>query len=306
MDRSRLDSCMLVFGSRKPCYFRVFNPPPMIRTLLLTGSLVLLASAHAQQVQKCCGTSNSTFLLGNTNYARHSQMIYLPGDLTNATDGPITHLYFRYGSTGQDQGNTMSNFMVRLGLTDETAFANGNEYFTDLDVVYSASSFTIAPGTTGEWLWFSLQTPFLYNTGRTLIVDITFESSTTVNFGTLGTTNNGRKLVSPDLGATTGSVTSSTWQDIGFDIDGTLGLSASGGLDVELWPNPATSTSILRWSGGTPTPSSVDLHDINGRLVRTTRVPTGAQQCEIDVHDLDPGLYLLRWGGTRSARLVVD
>lgn len=270
------------------------------------GSLALLASAHAQQVQKCCGTSNSTFLLGNTNYARHSQMIYLPGDLTNATDGPITHLYFRYGSTGQDQGNTLSNFIVRLGLTDATAFVNGNEYFTELDIVYSASSFTIAPGTTGEWLWFSLQTPFLYNTGRTLIVDITFESSTTVNFGTLGTSNNGRKLVSPDLGATTGSVTSSTWQDIGFDIDGTLGLEDAARWEATLSPNPASDAATLRWSQGTPAPTAVTLFDTHGKAVRTAHLPKGARQHEVDVQGLDAGLYLVRWGGAGSARLVVD
>lgn len=282
----------------------------MKRQLLLSCSLLLFAPAFAQQVQKCCGTSNSTFLFGSTTYARHSQLLYLPGDLTNAVDGPITHLYFRYGSTGQAAGNTLGNFVVRLGLTNETAFTNGNEYFTGLDMVYSASEFTIAPGTTGEWFWFSLQTPFNFNTNRTLIVDITFETSTTANFGTYGNTNSGRKLVSPDIASPTGSTTSSTWQDMGFDIDGTLLVDGPVDRSASLWPNPATGQAFLRWAKGAPGALRLMLVDASGRMVRDINVPSGTTQTAIDLHGLDAGIYVARWsdadGMGGSARLVKE
>lgn len=282
----------------------------MKRHLLLFGSALLLSVSNAQQVQKCCGTSNSTFLFGSTTYARHSQLLYLPGDLTNAVDGPITHLYFRYGSTGEDLGNTLGNFVVRLGLTNETAFANGNEYFTGLDVVYTASEFTIAPGTTGEWFWFSLQTPFNYNTNRTLIVDISFETSTTTNFGTYGNTNSGRKLVSPDPASPTGSTTSSTWQDIGFDIDGTLLVDGPADWSASLWPNPAGEQAWLRWAKGAPDALRLVLVDASGRIVQDMNIPSGTTQTAINLQGLDAGIYMARWnnpdGMGGSVRLVKD
>ncbi|MBK7085996.1 MAG: hypothetical protein IPH53_15565 [Flavobacteriales bacterium] len=51
--------------------------------------LTAFAPTQAQTVQKCCGSSNSTFLLGNLATANHSQCLYLPTDLTGATDGEI-------------------------------------------------------------------------------------------------------------------------------------------------------------------------------------------------------------------------
>jgi hypothetical protein len=80
-------------------------------------ALVLPFGLFAQQAQRCCGTSNSTFLLGNTNFAPHTQSLYLPGDLVNEESGLITTLYFRYGDTGEDLGNTLSGLLIRLGMT---------------------------------------------------------------------------------------------------------------------------------------------------------------------------------------------
>ena len=282
----------------------------MQRSLLLLSCFIVFGATHAQQVQKCCGTSNSTFLLGNTTYARHSQLLYLPGDLTGAANGPITHLYFRYGTTGIAAGNTLGNFMVRLGQTSATVFTNGDEYFTALDTVYTATSFQIAPGATGDWFWFSLQTPFMYATNQTLIVDITFETSTTANFGTYGTSNDGRKLVSPDLGSATGSSTSSTWQDMGFDIDGTLGQAGLEERNTLLWPNPATDRTTIFWAAGKPAPSHLMVLDGSGRVWRTLLVPQGGGPMDLDLHGLDAGIYMLRWhdanGSSGGAQLIVE
>lgn len=275
----------------------------MANATLLTAALLLTGTVatYAQQAQKCCGTSNSTFLFGSTAYARHTQMLYLPGDLTGASGGPITHLYFRYGTTGIASGNTLGDFMVRLGLTDQTGFPNGNTYFTDLDTVYSASTFTIAPGTTGQWFWFSLQTPFTYNASRTLIVDIQFETSAQSAFGTYGTTNSGRKLVSADPLSPTGSTTSTTWQDFGFDIDGTTGLDGLSEAQLQAWPNPSTDGVRLSWPSPAATGWQLTVHDAAGRTLRTDRIAEGSRDAEIDLGPWGPGLYLARLHGPDGA-----
>ncbi len=53
-----------------------------LRIIPVVFLIFLLPPAQAQMVQKCCGTSNSTFLLGNLTTASHSQSIYTPADLT--------------------------------------------------------------------------------------------------------------------------------------------------------------------------------------------------------------------------------
>ncbi|HNU58229.1 MAG TPA: hypothetical protein PKN30_16690 [Flavobacteriales bacterium] len=47
----------------------------MKRLYTLLGTIGLLLSASGQDVQKCCGSNSSTFLLGSTSYARHTQCL---------------------------------------------------------------------------------------------------------------------------------------------------------------------------------------------------------------------------------------
>lgn len=272
-----------------------------MRAILLPSALAFATALCAQQAQKCCGTSNSTFLFGSATYARHTQMLYLPGDLTGATPGPITHLYFRYGTTAEELGNTLGNFAVRLGLTNETSFPNGNTFFTGLDLVLAESSFVIPPGVTGEWFVFSLETPFIYNPARTLIVDIQFETTEQPAFGTYGTTNNGRKLVSPDLASPTGSSTSTTWQDFGFDVNGTTGIADGLRGGALLWPNPTSEQAWLRWEQGSAPPAMVRLVDSRGRMALTSMVPQGRHEVLLDLSGLPAGFYTAHWSDALGA-----
>src|SRR5690606_4868500 len=111
-------------------------------TLLLVP--VLLPPAFAQEVQKCCGSSSSTFLLGNTNYARHTQCLYAPGELAGATAGYISRLYFRYGVSGIAAGNTLGNLSIALLQTPATSFAD-EQFLTGLDTIRFPGTLNIAP-----------------------------------------------------------------------------------------------------------------------------------------------------------------
>lgn len=253
--------------------------------------LLLTTSLTAQEVQKCCGTSNSTFLLGNISYAKHSQVLYLPGDLTNATNGTISRLYFRYGTTGEDIGNTLTDLVIRMGHTAAVAFGQGNVFFTDLDTILDSPALVIPPGVTGEWFNFPVA-PFSYSMDSTLILDIQIGNSSTTNFGTYGTTNTGRKLYANDLFATTGSPSSTTWQDFGFDLGTTVVSTVQRNNEIQLMPLPGGGQWQLTWPGGTLQGSSILLFDATGKLLRTERASGGT--CTLDMARFSTGIYLVQ------------
>ncbi|MFZ1691806.1 MAG: T9SS type A sorting domain-containing protein [Flavobacteriales bacterium] len=267
----------------------------MIRTLTqlsLAGVIAIApAAVQGQQVYKGFGTSNSTFLLGNLSALR-TQCLYLSGDLVNPTGGAITRLYYRYGTTAQATGVTLGNLQIKLGLTNEVAFANGNTYFTGLTPVLQAASFTIPPGTTGDWFPIDLQTPFLYNPNRTLIIEIEFATTTAAAFGTYGTTpNQGRKLYSGTSGTTTGTTTSSTWQDMGFDLDIGAGIVRVETFSQAVWPNPAHDAVNVRLPNGMV--GVVEMLDASGRIAKTHTVNASGTST-ISIIELAPGLYTAR------------
>ncbi len=266
--------------------------------------LIFATGLQAQMVQKCCGTSNSTFLLGNTSFAKHTQCIYLPTDLTGAADAPITTLYFRYGSTGEDLGNTLGGLMIRLGLTTETAFAGGNTFFTDLDTVMMASEYIIPPGMEGDWFPIVLDTPFPFVASRTLILDVWFETSTTTNLGTLGTSNMGRKLYALDLASPTGSTTSSTWQDIGFDLSLPTAIADAEQGSMQLRPLPGNTQWIVSWTGPVDL-GRIAVYDASGRQVLQAS-QAGSQSSRIlDLSSVRAGIYVLELqlaDGTRQVQ----
>ncbi|HMQ77421.1 MAG TPA: T9SS type A sorting domain-containing protein [Flavobacteriales bacterium] len=273
-----------------------------MRSFLSILWLLIVPALCAQDVQKCCGTSNSTFLLGNLSTASHSQCLYLPSDLTNATAGPITRLYYRYGTTGQTTGNTLTGFMVRLTQTSATAFAGGNTFFTGLDTALIRASFTIPPGTTGDWFPIDLDDPFTYDPALTLVVDLSFTGSANTGFGTLSTNLAGRKLYWNDISSPTGQSVVTTWQDIGFDLNAPTGISGPAvSSTMQLFPNPTTGLVHLRSAAPL---GPLELRDLTGRtLLRFA--PTGPE-ADLDLRTLPPGSYLLLGVGAGALRVLVE
>jgi hypothetical protein len=260
---------------------------------LLSLGLLFGSTLSAQTVVKCCGTQNSTFLLGNTSYARHTQSLYLPSDLTNAADGTIHRLYFRYGDTGEDNGVTLTNFVIHLGQTPDTAFANGNTFFTGLQQVQAGPALNIQPGTTGDWFSFPI-TPFDYDATQTLIVDIWYMGSDNTAFGTLGTDNNGRKLYANDMAQTTGATTSTVWQDIGFDLDPSTAVNGPQAASFTLLPLPGRGQWQLLPGEGTAFPAEMLLYGATGKLLWNRTVANAGAGATVDLSPFSSGLYLLQ------------
>jgi hypothetical protein len=216
----------------------------MKKSRLLIFFLFILAFnvANAQQVYKGPGTSNSTFLFGYTSYAAKSQCIFWPSDFTNLVSGNITRVYYHYGSGTGDQ--VLTRFEIQIGQTTETSYTNNN-FFTALTPVFYRDSYTIPQGVSGEWFYIDLDTPFTYDSTKTLIVQLTFPESAIDAWGTLGTNNTPvKKIISPDTLATVGDPSSGTWQDFGFDVataNGTKTYSSSNQFDFLVSPVPANN-----------------------------------------------------------------
>ena len=262
-----------------------------ILTLLFAASMV--GTSYTQEVQKCCGTSSSTFLLGSTNYARHTQCLYAPGDFTGAVAGSIIRLYYRYGTSGVANGNTLGDLSISLGQTTATSLS-GVEFLTGLQSVLDVASFSIAPGASGDWFTIELDTPFLYDPTRSLVVDISFETSANNSFGTYATSgNSGRKIMS----SSTTDLSGETWdtlQDLGFDLDDGTGMTQRVLTDVMLYPNPAEARSELMWTTPLAHDGFITLTDLSGRTAMTSLVAAGLTRTAVDLTSMAKGVYLLQ------------
>ena len=262
--------------------------------LILSLSLILFfqSPAGAQQVYKGGGTSNSTFLLGYASYARKSQCIFLPSDLTNAQSGTINRLYYKYGSTGTGSDQMLTNFNIMIGQTTATSFSGSYDFFTGLTPVMSSAFYTIPAGTAGNWFPIDLDVAFNYDASQTLIIQLSFDSSAIQSWGTYGTSNNPvKKIISPDVNATVGDGSSTTWQDMGFDL-GPVGVESamSKKLQFEISPNPANNFLIISLQNASPLKCNFQLSDITGRAVKYLPLTPGESH-RIAMGDLIPGIY---------------
>lgn len=265
----------------------------MRKLFTLCMFLAATSISFGQQVQKCCGSSSSTFLLGNTGYASHTQCLYTPDQLTGATDGYIVRLYYRYGNSGIDDGNTLGDLRISLGQSTATAFSSVT-FLTQLETVLETDSFTIAPGASGNWFSIDLTTPFAYDPAQSLVVDIRFASSANESFGTMSTFGHtGRKIMS----ATTDSPTGEFWdtlQDLGFDLVDNTGMSSRALMGTSLYPNPTTSQADLIWANALETNATLSITDATGRVVHQGQLSAGTTRATMDLTRTTTGLYVVQ------------
>lgn len=267
----------------------------MVRILLsLCLASTLSVGLHAQQIAKSGGTSNSTFLLGSTEYARKTQCIYPPAQLTGAQSGTITRVYFKRGSTGNALNQVLTSFRFKMGQTAATGFT-GSQFFTGLTTLVDSATITLPAGAAGSWFSIDLDSHFVYDATKTLIFQTSFQTSSVSNWGTFGTSNTPvKKLVSPDTGATVGSGTSSTWQDFGFDIVPlSVGELFASQTTFSVFPNPVAETIFLNLPRHfSDKPVDIQLINLMGKRVFSDRIASGSTP--VLLPGLPRGAYLLR------------
>lgn len=259
--------------------------------LLFLSVFFYCLTSNGQQILKSGGNSNSTFLFGSVAYARKTQCIYPPSSLANETYGTIKRLYFKYGSTGATNDQLLTDFKVRLGITSDQTIP-GTTFYTGLTTVLDTASYTIPGGAVGTWFAIEVDSVFNYDPGRSLIVEVSFSDSDIQNWGTYGTNNTPpRKLNSPDVDATTGSNTSSTWQDMGFDLATITGIAPQISFEsgIILSPNPTTNILAISLKDQNLEPAHYAIISSDGRQVDQGEVLEN--RMEIDVRSLPAGQY---------------
>jgi hypothetical protein len=265
-------------------------------SIFLIVSLMIFTSYNclSQTIFKGLNIDNSTFLLGATN-ARKSQCLYKPNDFnTIPNNGDITKIYYRYGTSGITSAHDLSPFTIKMGQTTDTIFAANNTFYNALTTVRYDSIYTIAAGTQGDWFGIDLQTPFTYDSSKTLIVEIKFYNSTGTAFGTLGSDNNDQKIISSDTASLIAVGSSTTWQDFGFDYLNPTGKnSTSTNKEVMVFPNP-TLGIINIYNLNFKEDGILNLFDAYGKLVFSKKYSHHKINEIVDITALEQGLYLLK------------
>jgi hypothetical protein len=251
-------------------------------------------NGYSQSIFKGLNNDNSTFLLGAVN-ARKSQCIYKPSDFnTIPNNGEITKIYYRYGTTGITAAHDLSPFTIKLGQTADTVFGGGNTFYTNLSTVRMDSVFTIPAGAQGDWFGIDLQTPFAYDSSKSLIVEIKFYNSTGTAFGTMGNDNSGQKIISSDTASVVAVGSSTTWQDFGFDYLIPTGKSNINTFnDIMIYPNPSngliTINNLPRKINKT-----ISVIDVYGKLV-LSKIINSSQTTEVlNINEFENGIYFLK------------
>ena len=271
--------------------------------LFISIAILTVANATAQQVYKSGGTQGSTFLFSQPSYAAKSQCIFLPAELTNATSGDIITLYYKYGNG--TTGQTLYNYTIKMGQTTATSFATGNEFFTGLTTVLSEQAYSIPQGTVGNWFPITLTTPFTYDATQTLIIQFTFDSVLVNSWLTRGTSNNPvRKIISSDVNAVTGDGSSSTWQDMGFDL-APLSVSSlnKNSLEFSFFPNPSEGIlNVYVPKNEKNSSTTFTLSNSLGEVILQEKVTPG-ELTQLDISTRPKGLYFLKASSNTESRV---
>lgn len=246
---------------------------------------------NAQSIYKGLNNDNSTFLFGAVN-ARKSQCLYKPSDFNSVpASGLINKIYYRYGTTGITTAHDLSPFTVKIGQTSDSVFSGGNTFYTGLTTVRHDSLFTIPAGVQGDWLGIDLQTPFVYDSTKTLIVEIQFYTSTGTAFGTLGNSNNNQKIISSDTASLVSVGSSSTWQDFGFDyLISTGNMLFTSTKNFNIFPNP--SADIINIVGFKIT--EVSVYDASGNQVLHEFNQNRSENLFINLQQFPKGIYFIK------------
>lgn len=269
--------------------------------VFLLCALQFISQSQAQTIYKGLSIDNSAFLFGSY-LARKTQCIYKPSDFNSIPNmGEIIKIYYRYGVTGIGNSHDLSPFIIKMGQTTDTMFQGDSTFFTGLTLVRWDSIFTIPAGVQGEWFGIDLQTPFVYDSTKTLVVETQFFDNTATNFGTLGSYNLTQKLVSSDTAAIYQSgIGSATWQDFGFDYLITTGLkTASTAIDIIIYPNPSADIITL-----TNLPliekATITMYDIFGHQLTSTLHYANNNVTTLDISNLNQGVYYIQIATTKQ------
>jgi hypothetical protein len=140
-------------------------------SLFLLFSIPILLAQTPMYYNFNTGTSNNVFPFGVTA-GKMVQWLILPDGFnqpSSAPSGYITKMYFFMGAS---MTNTYSSgFFIRLGQSTITDLPSGVIYTGTMDTVFSSVPFSLT-SVSGQWMSIALQRPYLYDSTKSLIIEI--------------------------------------------------------------------------------------------------------------------------------------
>ncbi len=91
-----------------------------------------------------------------------------------------------------------------------------------------------------------------------------------------------------------------------------IAIESSNGVDLKLFPNPATTHTTVQYNLSSTSNVSLELYDINGRRISTLNQgsrPAGLHSVEMDCSNLNKGVYMVRIisnSATQTSKLVIQ
>jgi hypothetical protein len=150
--------------------------PTVTNVVIAENQTSAIAASYVSSPQITIGTGISTgyYPLASSRNTARTQTIY-PAD---EIGGDCT-LYALALNVASTPGQTLNDFTIRLKHTDLSYYTTASWESTDWTIVYQ-TSLTI---TTTGWTEFVFSTPFEYNGVQNLMIDISFENSSSSTAG---------------------------------------------------------------------------------------------------------------------------
>ncbi|HPI11982.1 MAG TPA: hypothetical protein PLK63_13155, partial [Catalimonadaceae bacterium] len=181
--------------------------------LLLSFSLFGPGMLFGQTYAKFNGTQVTNFASASP---KRYQLLYLPSDIENAPTTNVKAIYFRIN--GFPASTIITNFQVKLGCISATTFpGNGTTLFTNLTPVINKATYTTP--TNGSEFYLPIEPAFTYQTGKTLVVEVSYSSGTPnlpVRYSSGPTAPNNKRLDASSSNPNIGNP-SQVWLDFAFD-----------------------------------------------------------------------------------------
>ncbi|MCX6163074.1 MAG: T9SS type A sorting domain-containing protein [Ignavibacteriae bacterium] len=150
--------------------------------------LTAFISAQTPQFYNYNTTNGGNTFPFGTPTGRMVQFLILPGEINQpgpATSGNITKIYCMIAASFGPL--TYTNLSILFGQSTITTLATGVFYTGDRDTVYKRASVSIS-GTLLNWLGFTLDHPFAYDSTKSLIIQIEQQSASGSALYSLGNT----------------------------------------------------------------------------------------------------------------------
>lgn len=275
----------------------------------LACSFILFAFVlQAQPVYYNYNTSNATNnafpFSSNPATGKSIQHLYLPGAFnlpSPAPSGLISKISFMASSTASA---TYTRLTIKMGLTTDVDLPPNAWYTNSLTTVFDSTNYTLS-GTTGQFSTINLQTLFLYDSTKSLIVEVTQCGYSGVGIGVYYTILSGIKR---SAGPLTAVPCPHPWGNqngysthTGLAITTTLGVVPISGnipsayLLKQNYPNPFNPATEIHF--GIPKTGFVSLvlYDMLGREVRqlvSEELQAGEYSYTFNASSLPSGVYM--------------